>query len=81
MNDDVHTLVGHSVRSFEHQGHTWVLSFDEGIKIATDAEWRLIAEGRIVVTSDDHGHPFGLPERHPASVSADVLWLRVLATH
>ena len=30
--------------------------------MATEAEWRLIKDGRIVVTSDDHGQQFGLPQ-------------------
>jgi hypothetical protein len=30
--------------------------------ITVESIWRLIEDGRIAVTSEDHGHPFGLPE-------------------
>lgn len=29
--------------------------------ITVESIWRLIEDGRIALTSEDHGHPFGLP--------------------
>ena len=37
----------------------WVLRY---IMLATEMLWRLIQEGQIVVTSDDHGQQFGHSE-------------------
>lgn len=54
-------LVGRWIAGVENEGHTWIFVLDDGSKIATESVWRVIATKGIVVTSEDHGHQFGLP--------------------
>lgn len=53
-------LIGRRVKIIEKVDYTWSFTFDDGSGIATDGPWRFIAEECIIVTSEDHGHPFGL---------------------
>ena len=54
-------LVGQRLEHLEKKDYTWFFTFSDQTKIATEAQWRFIDSERIVVSSDDHGHPFGLP--------------------
>jgi hypothetical protein len=54
-------LVGLRLRSVEATGPVWSFVFAEDISILDVAPWRLLDGERIIVTSEDHGHPFGLP--------------------
>jgi len=58
---EVEQLVGQSLRSVEKKGYTWFFEFADDIAIATESPWRFMNAEAIVVTSEDHGHPFGLP--------------------
>jgi len=65
MEDDFKSFigapfVGASLRSLEKSGVSWFFKFDEPLSIATESSWRFITPERIEVTSEDHGHPFGL---------------------
>ncbi|HLF98021.1 MAG TPA: DUF6188 family protein [Methylococcaceae bacterium] len=60
-------LIGHQLMSVEKRDQTWFFRFAGDITVATESLWRLIEKGRIVVTSEDHGHQFGLPERVDAA--------------
>jgi hypothetical protein len=62
-------LVGNELVSVETLDHSWFVRFGAGITVATESLWRLIADGRIVVTSEDHGHQFGLPGPVDAAVA------------
>jgi hypothetical protein len=53
-------LIGHQLVSVEKKDYSWFFGFDSDISVATESPWRLINEDRIVVTSEDHGHRFGL---------------------
>lgn len=55
-------LVGEQLRSVEKRDFSWFFGFSGEVSLATETFWRLINEDRIVVTSEDHGHQFGLPE-------------------
>jgi hypothetical protein len=74
-NEDVaeycRPIVGNELVSVERLDYSWFVGFGAGITVATEAHWRLIADGRIVVTSEDHGHQFGLPE--PVDAAARLL--------
>jgi hypothetical protein len=48
--------------SIEKKDFTWFFTFGNDLSIATEGHWRLLTFDRIHVTSEDHGHPFGLPE-------------------
>jgi hypothetical protein len=60
-------IVGSELVSVERRDYSWFFEYGADIFVATEAPWRLIADGRIVVTSEDHGHQFGLPERVDAA--------------
>ena len=64
-------LVGTQLVSAERLDHSWLLRFGTDITLTTEVLWRLIDDGRIVVTSEDHGHQFGLPE--PVDATARLL--------
>lgn len=53
-------LISHQLLSVEKLDYSWLFRFAGGITVATESFWRLINEGRIVVTSEDHGQLFGL---------------------
>ena len=61
MKSDAATLVGHTLRTVEKRDHSWFFIFGDEMKIVTESPWRFITPERIFVTSEDHGHPFGLP--------------------
>lgn len=52
-------LTGLTLYQCEKMDYTWFFRFSEDATIATEAPWRLIGD-RILVTSEDHGHLFGL---------------------
>ena len=56
------SLVGEQLQSVEKRDFSWFFGFSGEVSLATETFWRLINEDRIVVTSEDHGHQFGLPE-------------------
>lgn len=70
---DLHAkpLIGQQLLSVEKANHSWCFDFGAGIALATEAPWRLIERGRIVVSSEDHGHQFGLPG--PVDAPQEVL--------
>jgi hypothetical protein len=55
-------LVGQQLLSAEKRDDSWSFGFSGEVSLATETSWRLIDEDRLVVTSEDHGHQFGLPE-------------------
>jgi hypothetical protein len=71
LDRHVRPLVGNEVASVEKLDYSWFVRFGPGITVATESVWRLIGEGRIVLTSEDHGHQFGLPE--PVDAEASLL--------
>ena len=64
-------LVGTLLESLEKKDYSWFFRFGEGVIVATESEWRFIADGHILVTSSDHGHQFGLPS--PVDAIAEVI--------
>jgi hypothetical protein len=59
--------------------NVWAFTFTRSgqstCTITVESIWRLIEDGRVAVTSEDHGHPFGLL----APVDAEENGRRVLA--
>jgi len=64
-------LVGKSLQSLQKMYYSWFFRFGGGVTVATESEWRFIADGHILVTSSDHGHQFGLPS--PVDAVAQVI--------
>jgi hypothetical protein len=60
MIPDMKWMIGRSITEVQKKDYTWFFRFDDGTVIGTEDCWRLIANGRIVITSEDHGHQFGL---------------------
>jgi hypothetical protein len=58
---DCQPLVGQTLRSVEKKDYSWFFVFADDISIVTESTWRLLSEDGIIVTSEDHGHQFGLP--------------------
>lgn len=55
----------------------WSFRLGEGVEIRAECVWRLVVDGHIALTSEDHGHQFGLPspvdaERRCRSVILEV---------
>ena len=60
-NPDLTWLVGLQLKAVEKKDYSWFFTFDDGGSIATESFWRLITIEGVAVTSEDHGHQFGLP--------------------
>lgn len=39
----------------------WSFKFGQKTGISVECLWRIVKDGRVVLTSGDHGHQFGLP--------------------
>jgi hypothetical protein len=63
-------LIGQSLQSVECKGGSWFFKFSDEISVVTESHWRLLSADRIVVTSQDHGHKFGLPAPVDAAPAA-----------
>ena len=64
-------FVGASLQRVEKLDYSWFFTFGESLLIATGSLWRLITPEKIAVSSEDHGHKFGLPQ--PVDASESVL--------
>ncbi len=62
LNSYCKPLIGHHLTSVEKVDYTWFFRFTGDITIGTESHWRLMIKERMVVTSEDHSQPFGLPE-------------------
>ncbi|MGH7222711.1 MAG: DUF6188 family protein, partial [Gemmataceae bacterium] len=54
-------LLGHRLDKVVKQDYSWTFVFSDDLKLQVECLWRLIVSGRIQITSEDHGHQFGLP--------------------
>lgn len=69
----VECLIGTTCnRVFEHYPYNFTFEFGEA-SLAVDCLWRIVAEGRLALTSLDHGQQFGLPA--PIDAFAEALAL------
>jgi hypothetical protein len=73
LDDYCRPLVGGELTSLERRDWTWFIGFGPDTMIATEDLWRLISNGRIVATSEDHGQWFGRPS--PVDAGSQVLAL------
>ena len=55
-------LMGDRISSAEYNesSRSWTVAFESGTSLHIECLWRLIEEGDICSTSEDHGHLFGL---------------------
>ena len=40
----------------------WVFKFGNGVTLSTQSQWRLFSQNAILLTSEDDGQQYGLPE-------------------
>jgi len=52
-----HTL---SSIAFDDATMEWVFAFEEGVSLRARAPWRVVADGIVIVGSDDDGQEFGV---------------------
>jgi hypothetical protein len=76
MKLDATELVGQFLSSIENRDYSWFFMFSGGDQVSTESPWRLVTCSGIYVTSEDHGHQFGLP----APVDATERVRRTLGT-
>lgn len=62
-------LRGLAVRLSRNEDN-WSIQFGEHYALSTDS-WRLLGAKSIIVTSEDHGHQFGLPAPVDAELRAN----------
>jgi hypothetical protein len=62
MSDDFKLFVGALLRSVEKKDYSWFFAFGDPLRIVTESPWRFITPEGIIVTSEDHGQQFGLPQ-------------------
>lgn len=58
---DMSLLSGRQLASVLKQEYSWAFVFSDDLTLQVECLWRLIVSGRIMITSEDHGHQFGLP--------------------
>lgn len=76
MEIDHHSLIGRKcTRVYEHYPENFSFEF-ESLCLRVDCLWRIISDGQIARTSQDHGHQFGLPAPVDAFVEAQALLAR-----
>ena len=57
---DVSLLVGRRLEAVVKHDHVWGFTFSGGLGLEVSCLWRLLVTGKLNVTSEDHGHQFGL---------------------
>ena len=60
----------HVIQRVEFDGYSWFFHFSDEGWIRTGCLWRLLRNGRITLTSNDHGQLFGLTQPVDAEVLA-----------
>ena len=60
MQADLDWLIGRRLRNVYKKDYSWFVTLDDGGSIGTEGAWRLVTAEGVFVTSEDHGHLFGL---------------------
>jgi hypothetical protein len=70
---DFSWMVGRHVQVSFSEPATWFIAFGDSLCISVGCPWRLIHEGNIAVSSDDHEQQYGLPAPIDAAERASSL--------
>ena len=70
---DFSWMVGRNVQVSFSEPATWFVAFGDSLCISVGCPWRLIHDGSIAVSSDDHRQQFGLPAPIDAAERATSL--------
>lgn len=63
-------LAPRTFRVLIREGHEWRFRFDRDVEIVVWSLWRLLQRDRLIRTSEDDEHQFGLPA--PVNAAAEV---------
>ena len=61
MADCSSLLLTHRLDDVVKHDYSWEFVFSDRVRLQVKCLWRLVVSGRLVITSEDHGHQFGLP--------------------
>ena len=76
MKLDLSWMLGRAIAEVTFIAPTpWCFRLGEGGEIRTDSVWRIVDGGRIVLSSEDHGHQYGLP----APIDAEAVCRSLIA--
>ena len=71
---DLSWMVGRTIKSVVLNEPTeWAFSFEPGVGVGVECPWRLLKDGSIAVSSEDHLQQYGLPA--PINAGATALSL------
>lgn len=73
MDFDLGWLVGQTLTGVEDAGHgSWRFHFGDA-EVRADCPWRVVRDGGIALSSEDHGHQYGLPQPVDAGAACRAL--------
>jgi hypothetical protein len=58
---DLAWLAGRAVCEVSFHEPIWWFDFGSEIRVSVECLWRVVEHRRVILTSQDHGHQFGLP--------------------
>ena len=58
---DISLLLDKRLEQVVKDDFSWGFTFSGGLNLRVECLWRLLVSERVVITSEDHGQPFGLP--------------------
>lgn len=59
----------------------WSFNFEDGSEISAECPWRLLQEGHIFISNEDHQQKYGLPAPLDAAlVAADMLRSKIITS-
>jgi len=71
---DFSWMIGRTIREVRLNGPTqWLFSFEPGIGIGVECPWRLLQDGHVTISSEDHLQQYGLPAPLDAVATASGL--------
>ena len=62
-------LVGASLTRIEKLSFSWIFHFGNAVHLSVEGPWRIVSASRILLTSEDDGQQFGLPQPIDAIVN------------
>jgi hypothetical protein len=71
---DLSWLTGRALVAAESLGRgTWRFAFGDGTEVRAECPWRVVQGGGIVLSSEDHGLRYGLPQPIDAAAECGAL--------
>jgi hypothetical protein len=70
---DVSWMVGRSIEVSLVEPAQWIFSLGDSSRLSVECPWRLLRNGKIRVSSEDHNQKYGLPAPLDAATEANKL--------